>query len=206
MYNTHNIAMAKNHEINVKKLKRVSYKDITKDSDPIIREISNDVPYPLQKDDKRILSQMIDYVRSSQNPEQAKKFNLRPAYGISAIQLGYPKKLIYVRIENEFGGKPEEFALVNPKIIWESENKSYLESGEGCLSVDREHKGYVLRHSQVKIRAIDNFTEREVEIEAKGLTAIVLQHEMDHLLGILFYDRINKLNPFLVPKEALKIK
>ncbi len=197
--------MAKD-QINLKKINRIEYKDIIKDNNPLIREISHDVPFPLTKEDRLLMNQMIDYVRSSQDPKEAAARNLRPAYGISAIQVGQPKKLIYIRIENEYGSAPEEFALVNPYIVYESPMKSFLSSGEGCLSVDNDHKGFVVRNHQIKIRAIDYFTDREIEIDAKSLTAIVLQHEMDHLLGILFYDRINKLNPYNANKDWVKIE
>lgn len=194
-----------NRKINTNKLKRINYTDIIKDTSPIIREISHDVPFPLDKENREIINQMVDYVRSSQNAEEVKIRNLRPAYGISAIQLGHKKKMIFVRIESEYGGEPEEFALVNPKIIEQSSKKAYLAAGESCLSVDEEHPGYILRSYSIKLHAVDYFTNREVEIDARGLTAIVFQHEMDHLLGILFYDRINKLNPFNVEQKAIKI-
>ncbi len=181
--------------INTNKLIRISYNDIVKDDNPILREVSQDVIWPLSKTDLQIMNQMIDYVRSSQDHNEAKTRNLRPAYGISAVQIGHLKKMMYIRIENNQGFEPEEFALINPRIIETSEKKGALSSGEGCLSVDREIEGYVVRPYTVKIIAIDHFTDREVEIEAHGLTAIVLQHEMDHLSGIMFYDRINKLNP-----------
>ncbi|NOQ50212.1 MAG: peptide deformylase [Mycoplasmataceae bacterium] len=195
------------NKINTKKLKRIEPKDIIQDDNPIIRKISFDIPFPLSKEDKTTMNQMVDYVRSSQDKDETKKRSLRSAYGISAVQIGKPKKMLFVRIENKFGGEAEEFALVNPKIIKSSTKKSFLDSGEGCLSVPREYDGYVLRSSSVIINAIDYFSEREVEIEANGLTSIVLQHEMDHLMGILFYDRINKLNPWAMnDKTAIKIK
>ncbi len=197
--------MAKENKIKIKDEHRVTIDDVIKDDNPLIREISFDVPYPLTKEDALIMNQMIDYVRSSINPDEAEARNLRPAYGISAIQLGYPKKMMFIRIESDYDEKVEEFALVNPKITFTSENKSYLKDGEGCLSVENDHNGYVMRPYKVKIVAIDYFTDREIEIEAKGLTSIVLQHEMDHLKGVLFYDRINKLNPFNVDKKAIKI-
>ncbi len=192
-------------DINVNKLARISYDDIIKDDNPVLREVSQDVMWPLSKEDLRIMNQMIDYVRSSQNHNEAKARKLRPAYGISAIQLGHAKKMMYIRIENNQGFEPEEFALINPKIVETSDKMSALTSGEGCLSVDYEVEGYVARPNSVKIIAIDHFTDREVEIEAYGLTAIVLQHEMDHLLGILFYDRINKLNPNKLNPNVKKI-
>lgn len=192
-------------KVKLREADRINVDNIIKDDNPVLREISFDVPYPLMKEDKRIMHQLIDYVRSSINEDERVKRNLRPAYGLSAIQLGHRKKLLFVRVENEFGGLPEEFALVNPKITEKSSRYSYLDGGESCLSVDDNHKGNVNRHYMIKIVAIDYFTDREVEIEAKGLTAIVLQHEMDHLLGILFYDRINKLNPYFIKKGAIKI-
>ncbi len=200
VYNSINNMAKKN--INTNKLIRISYKDIIKDTDPRIREVSEDVSWPLSKADLTIMNQMIDYVRSSQDPVEAKERNLRPAYGISAIQIGHAKKMMYIRIENNQGFEPEEFALINPRIIETSDKKAALSTGEGCLSVDTDIDGYVARPSSVKIIAIDHFTEREVEIEAFGLTAIVLQHEMDHLSGILFYDRINKLNPMKIDSSV----
>ena len=197
--------MSNNRKINTKKLNRISYSDIIKDDNAIIREVSKDVIWPLSKGDLTIMNQMIDYVRSSQIPEEEEKRELRAAYGISAIQLGHPKKMMYVRLENNQGFEAEEFALINPKIISSSTKKGALKEGEGCLSVIRKIDGYVVRSFSIKIIAIDHFTEREVEIEAYGLTAIVLQHEMDHLSGIMFYDRINKLDPKKVASNVTLI-
>lgn len=182
-------------DINTKNLIRISYKDIVKDDNPVLRKVSEDALWPLSKEDKTVMNQMIDYVRSSQNEAEAKERGLRPAFGISAVQLGHPIKMMYIRIENNQGFEPEEFALINPRITETSDKKAALSTGEGCLSVDVDVPGYVVRSNSVKLLAIDHFTDREVEIEAFGLTAIVLQHEMDHLSGIMFYDRINKLNP-----------
>jgi len=151
------------------------------------------------------MNQMIDYVRSSQDPVEAKERKLRPAYGISAVQIGHPLKMTYIRIENDQGFEAEEFALVNPKIVSQSKKMAAFKNGEGCLSVDIEIPGYVVRPYSVKVIAIDHFTEREVEIEAHGITAVVLQHEIDHLSGIMFYDRINKLNPNKIDQKITKL-
>ena len=88
-----------------------------------------------------------------------------------------------------------EFMLVNPKIVSRSVQPAYLESGEGCLSVENEHRGYVVRNARVTIRAFDLVQNQDVEIRARGYIAIVLQHELDHMDGILFYDHINKKEP-----------
>lgn len=193
-------------KINTKKLALLTPDSIITDSNPLLREISYDVSFPLSKKNKLIMNQMIEFVRASQNKKQAKERGLRPAFGLSAIQIGEPIKIIYIRIEgNSSKDEAEELALINPEIISESKQKSYLKTGEGCLSVERDYDGYVLRSYEVVIRAIDYFTDREIEIKSKGLTAIVLQHEIDHLKGILFYDRINFLDPYKITSDAIRI-
>ncbi len=196
--------MKKEKSVKLKDSEKIKYKDIVKDSNPVLREVSKEVEYPLTKENRLIMKKMIDYVRTSQDETDNKEY--RPAYGISAIQLGFPKKLFYIRIVDDLRDTFEEYALINPEIISKSEEKAFLDSGEGCLSVDEEYKGYVYRPNRIVIRAIDYFSDREIEITAKGLISIVMQHEYDHLLGILFYDRINKLDPFFKIKNAIKIK
>ena len=65
----------------------------------------------------------------------------------------------------------------------------------GCLSVDEEHRGYVYRDFKIVVKAYNDLTGKEEHITARGYDAIVLQHEIDHLNGVLFYDHIDKLNP-----------
>ena len=88
-----------------------------------------------------------------------------------------------------------QYMLANPKIVSRSVQNAYLESGEGCLSVVEEHDGYVVRSARVKVTGYDLLTDRNVTIRARGYLAIVLQHEIDHFSGILFYDHINKDDP-----------
>jgi peptide deformylase len=194
------------NKLKTKNMNRITMEDVIKEGSPILREISDDVALPISKEDRNTLNQMIDYVRSSQNPEEAGLRNLRASVGLSAIQLGIPKKLVYVRAINSQNIVIDEFALINPKITFKSDKTCYIEGGEGCLSVDDDkYKGNVSRHHVIKVEAIDFFTDRLVEIEAKGFTSIVLQHEIDHLHGIMFFDRINKLDSNYVPKNAIKI-
>ncbi|MCX5775936.1 MAG: peptide deformylase, partial [Firmicutes bacterium] len=94
---------------------------------------------------------------------------------------------------------------VNPRIIASSVKKAYLSGGEGCLSVDGDHPGYIYRSNKVTIKAFDVLQEKDIEIVAHGYEAIVLQHEIDHLDGILFYDRINKLDPLKKDENAIEI-
>lgn len=176
---------------------------IIKDDNKLIREKSLDVTIPVSDEDRAILMQMLKYVDDSTVEEIAEKENLRPAVGISAIQIGVPKKMTAILLKDGEGNKICEYALVNPKIISNSIEKTYLESGEGCLSVPEDHKGYVMRSARVKVRAYDLLQEKEIIIKADGYLAIVLQHELDHFKGILFYDHINKNDPFHIEPDAL---
>ena len=179
---------------------------IIKDDNSLVRTRSQDVVLPICKEDHDLLMDMLKYVDDSTNEEIAERENLRPAVGISAIQLGIPKKLTAVIIKDEEGNEICKYGLVNPKIVSESVQKTYLKAGEGCLSVVDEHEGYVYRAKRIKVKAYDILQEKEIEIKAEDYIAIVLQHEIDHFKGTLFYDRINKANPFYEDPEATVIE
>ncbi|MCR5372099.1 MAG: peptide deformylase [Solobacterium sp.] len=172
---------------------------IIKDTDPFIRRKSEPVPLPLSEEDRSLLQDMYMYVKNSTDPEIAERDNLRPAVGISAIQVGVPKRMTAVIVRDTDKNDQEvvyEYMLVNPRIVSKSLQKAYLESGEGCLSVAKVHEGYVVRSARVTVKAYDALTDREISIRARGYLAIVLQHELDHFEGVLFYDHINKENPW----------
>ena len=191
------------------KIMLINNDTIIKDTDPLIREKSELVSLPLSKEDETLLRDMLQYVKDSTDEEKAKKFNLRPAVGISAIQVGVKKRMCAVAFdETDKDGNvvKYEFMLVNPKIISRSVQPAYLESGEGCLSVENEHQGYVVRNARVTIRAFDLVQDQDVEIRARGYIAIVLQHEMDHFNGTLFYDHINVTNPWQEIPDAKVIE
>ena len=184
----------------------INNETIIKDSNPLIREKSKDVTFPLSQEDKDLLMEMHKYVYESTIDEIAEEKNLRPAVGISAIQVGVPKKMTSIIIKDSEGNVKVEYALINPKIVSNSVEKSYLKSGEGCLSVVKDHEGYIYRSARVKVKGYDLLTEKEVEIKASGYLAIVLQHELDHFKGILFYDHINKKDPFFEDPNAICIE
>lgn len=184
---------------------RFNYEQIVKDSNPVIREKSAAVPVPMNEEDKALLLAMLDYVRDSQDAELAEANNLRPAVGIAAIQLGIPKKLLAVVVPKD-EEEDYEFALANPKLISESVQKAYLKNGEGCLSVEEEHEGIVPRAARIKVKGYDLLRDEEIVITASGYLAIVLQHEMDHFNGTLFYDRINQNNPWQEIPDAKVIE
>lgn len=169
-------------------------KNIILDTNPLLRKKSVDVTLPLSKEDEKLLDDMMEYLENSQDEELAKKYDLQPGVGLAAPQLGILKKMFVVLTYDEKGNL-HKYALVNPQIISTSVAKCYLASGEGCLSVANNHPGYVKRYLKVKMKAYDHISKKNVLLSLKGYVAIVLQHEYDHLFGILFYDHINKNNP-----------
>ena len=184
---------------------KITVKDIIHDSDPRIRLKSKKVELPLNAEDRELLEAMITYVRNSQDDEIAQQEDLQPAVGIAAIQLGVAKKMIAIVVpdeEDETGETNIEYALVNPRIISESVQNSYLEGGEGCLSVPETRPGHVFRHARVRVRAYDMLSDQEVTIKAEGFLAICLQHEIDHLSGVLYFDHIDSKNPWKEDKNA----
>lgn len=182
---------------------KITNKNIIKDTDnSLIREKSFDVKLPLSNEDKELLEGLLTYVKNSTNEEIAKKDDLSPAVGIAAIQTGVQKKLLAVVLRDENDKIVYQYALANAKIISYSVEPAYLFGGEGCLSVAGEHKGYVYRHRRIKVRAYDLLQDKEVIIKASDYLAIVLQHEIDHFNGILFYDHIDQKDPFHIDEKA----
>ncbi|HAM31195.1 MAG TPA: peptide deformylase, partial [Erysipelotrichaceae bacterium] len=106
---------------------KITLDTIISDHDPKIREKSEKVALPLSAEDRQLLEAMLTYVRDSQNEEIAERENLRPAVGIAAIQVGVPKQMLAVVCPDPDNEEENiEFALVNPKIISESVQNSYL--------------------------------------------------------------------------------
>lgn len=184
---------------------KLNYDHIIKDNDTRIREKSTVVPLPLNKEDEATLLDLLTYVRDSTDPDKIEVENLRPAVGIAAVQIGVLKQMIAIVIQED-EDTAIEYALVNPKIISHSVQNSCLKGGEGCLSVEELHEGYVYRHARITVKGYDLLQDKEVKIRAKGYLAIVLQHEIDHFNGILYYDHINKQDPWIEDPEAVVIE
>lgn len=183
---------------------RITINNIVKDDDPLLRQKSSEVNLPLTKEEIQLLEDMLTYVKDSTDEELAEKYGLRPAVGIAAVQVGVLKKMLAIVIHD--GDETIEHALVNPKIISHSLQKSYLKGGEGCLSAACEHEGYVPRAARITVEGFDAIKNEEVRFRARGYEAIVLQHEMDHFQGIMFYDHINKQDPFKEIENAIVIE
>jgi peptide deformylase len=122
-----------------------------------------------------------------------------PGIGLAAIQVGVPKRVIVMDIARE-GEAPAPRFFVNPEILWASEETAPYE--EGCLSVP-EIYDEVERPAQVKLRYM-NYAGQTVEEDAEGLFAVCIQHEMDHLDGVLFIDHLSRLKREQAVKKVKK--
>lgn len=179
-------------------------KDIILDNNPLLRQKSVDVTLPLSKEDEKILNEMMEYLENSQDEEKSIELDIQPGVGLAAPQIGVLKKMFVVLTTDE-KGELHKYALVNPQLISHSVAKTYLSGGEGCLSVPEGHEGYVKRYQKIKMKAYDHISKQEVLLTLKGYVAIVLQHEYDHLFGVVYYDHINKNNPFDVSDGSTAI-
>ncbi len=178
--------------------------DVIREGHPTLRKIADEVPSQPSEEDKKILTEMMEFVINSQDPILSEKYGLRPGIGIAAPQINISKRMIAVHVHDK-QDKLYSYALFNPKIISHSIEQSYLVHGEGCLSVDRDIKGIVPRYARVKVKGM-TLDGEEVLIKLRGLPAIVFQHEIDHLNGIMFYDHIDKKEPLKVPENAIPIE
>jgi peptide deformylase len=181
----------------------LTMEDIIRDGHPTLRKVAEDVLLPPSEEDKEILASMMEFVQNSQNPEIASKYGLRPGIGLAAPQINVSKKMIAIHVRDEKDNL-YSYALFNPKIISHSVEKSYLSAGEGCLSVDESIPGFVPRFARITVKAID-LEGKELKLRLKGLPAVVFQHEIDHLHGIMFYDHINKQDPYHRPENSIEI-
>ncbi|MGE3876852.1 MAG: peptide deformylase [Parvibaculaceae bacterium] len=122
-----------------------------------------------------------------------------PGIGLAAVQIGVPQRLVVIDIAKE-GEEKQPFFLVNPEITWSSEEESDYE--EGCLSIP-EFFDMVTRPKEIKVRYLDRKGEAQERL-CGGVLATCVQHEIDHLNGVLFIDYISKLKRDRVVKKFVK--
>jgi peptide deformylase len=182
----------------------LTMEDIIRDGHPTLRKVAEEVTLPPSEEDKQLLSSLLEYVINSQNAEIAAQHSLRPGIGLAAPQINVSKRMIAVHLTDD-KGTLYSYALFNPKIISHSIEKAYLQSGEGCLSVDEAIPGYVLRHARITVKGI-NLSGEVVKLRLKGIASICFQHEIDHLNGIMFYDNINQQDPLKPIEGAIAIE
>ncbi len=173
--------------------------DILDEKDKRLRMISKDATFPLNKEYKKLIQRAIDELTYSQIEEYEKKYNLRPGMGLAFPQLGINERIIIIVHEVE-EATFDNYVVINPKIVSYSEEMIAADAGEGCLSVNRDVEGHVPRHARVTIEGFDE-DGNKIRIRAREELSIAFQHEIDHLNGILFYDRIDKNKPFYTEDE-----
>ncbi|MCI8446280.1 MAG: peptide deformylase [Bacilli bacterium] len=173
--------------------------NILDEKDPHLRKISENVIFPLTKEEKDLIQRMVDHLTFSQIEEYEKKYDLRPGMGLAFPQLGINKRIIVIVYEVD-EETFENYVFINPKIISYSSEMIAAEAGEGCLSVNREIEGHVPRHARVTVEGFDE-NGNKIKVRAREDLALAFQHEIDHLDGILFFDRIDKKKPFYKETE-----
>ena len=166
----------------------MSIRDIIIEPDPILRKKST----TLETVDDSIRKILDDMLQTMYNA---------PGIGLAAVQIGILKRLIVIDVSKKEEEKKPLF-LINPEITYQSEETSIYE--EGCLSLPG-HFAEIERPAKCKINYID-YQGKKAELEAEGLLSTCVQHEIDHLNGILFIDYLSKLKKGMIIKKLKKQK
>ena len=163
-----------------------------------IREILT-VPHPVLKQVSQPVDKVDDELRALMDDMLETMYDA-PGIGLAAVQIGVPKRVIVMDLSREGEDKAPQF-FVNPEILWKSDELAPYE--EGCLSVP-EIYDEVERPARVKLRYL-NYQGEQVEEDAEGLLAVCIQHEMDHLEGVLFIDYLSRLKREQAVKKVKKL-
>jgi peptide deformylase len=193
----------------LKQEQHMSIRDIIHLPDPVLREVSK----PVERIDTDLLRLLDDMLETMYDA---------PGIGLAGIQIGVPRRIVTIDIgepeddepsadvdestpegrkEARKKRKPQPFFLINPKVLWSSGDRSVYE--EGCLSIP-EYYAEVERPAAVKVSYLNRDGKEQV-LDADGLMATCLQHEIDHLDGKLFIDHISRLKRDMVIKKFTKI-
>ena len=154
--------------------------------DPVLRQVSKPIER-VDTDLKRLADDMLETMYDA------------PGIGLAAIQIGVPRRMLVIDISRE-GEEKQPQVFINPEIIKSSDERSVYE--EGCLSIP-DYYAEVERPATVTVKYLDR-DGKEQTTEADGLLATCLQHEIDHLNGVLFIDHISRLKREMVIKKFTK--
>ena len=166
----------------------MSQRKIVIEPDPILRKKSENLE-KVDNELRLLLDDMLETMYAA------------PGIGLAAVQVGILKRLIVIDISKDKEKKNPIF-LINPEIIFKSKKTSIYE--EGCLSLPG-HFAEIERPAECQIKFID-YTGKEKELNATGLLATCIQHEVDHLDGVLFIDYLSKLKKDMIVKKLIKHK
>jgi len=166
----------------------MALREILTEPNTILREKSL-VVEKVDKDLQQLMDDMLDTMYAA------------PGIGLAAIQIGVPKRVIVLDISSK-GEQKNPMYFVNPEIIEKSLNNSTYE--EGCLSVPGQF-AEINRPDKCHVKYLDYYGQPK-EIKAEGMLATCIQHEIDHLEGILFIDHLSKLKKSMIVKKLSKHK
>ncbi|MDX3926588.1 MAG: peptide deformylase [Shinella sp.] len=154
--------------------------------DPLLRQVSSPIE-AVNDDVRKLADDMLETMYDA------------PGIGLAAIQIGVPRRMLVLDVSKEEEGK-QPLVFINPEIVSSSEARSVYE--EGCLSIP-DYYAEVERPAEIEVRYVDRDGKQQT-IKADGLLATCLQHEIDHLNGVLFIDYISKLKREMVIRKFTK--
>ena len=166
----------------------MAIKTIITEPNKILRQVSNSVEH-VRNEEQKLMDDMLETMYAA------------PGIGLAAIQIGIPKRVIIMDIYRE-KEKKNPLYFVNPEIVWKAnENLTYE---EGCLSVPNQF-AEIDRPKECHVKYLDYYGEPQL-LKAQGLLATCIQHEIDHLEGVLFIDYLSKLKKTMIIKKLSKQK
>ena len=166
----------------------MAIKTILTEPNKILRQISNPVDH-VGEEEQKLMDDMLETMY------------VAPGIGLAAIQIGIPKRIIVMDISREKENK-NPLHFVNPEIAWKADEDIIYE--EGCLSVPNQF-AEINRPKECHVKYLDYFGQPQL-LKAEGLLATCIQHEIDHLEGILFIDYLSKLKKTMIIKKLSKQK
>lgn len=161
--------------------------DIINVPDPLLKTVSSPIDR-VDADVQKLLDNMLETMYAA------------PGIGLAAIQVAVPKRVIVLDTTPEDAEERQPLFLVNPEVTWESEERNIY--SEGCLSVP-EHYADVERPASVRVKYLD-YNGEMCEDLMEGLTATCVQHEIDHLNGVVFIDYLSRLKRNMIIKKVQK--
>ena len=166
----------------------MAIKTILTEPNKILRQISNPVDH-VGEEEQKLMDDMLETMYAA------------PGIGLAAIQIGIPKRIIIMDISREKENK-NPLHFINPEIVWKADEDIIYE--EGCLSVPNQF-AEINRSKECHLKYLDYFGQPQL-LKAEGLLATCIQHEIDHLEGILFIDYLSKLKKTMIIKKLSKQK
>ena len=166
----------------------MAIKTILTEPNKILRQISNPVDH-VGEEEQKLMDDMLETMYAA------------PGIGLAAIQIGIPKRIIIMDISREKENK-NPLHFINPEIVWKADEDIIYE--EGCLSVPNQF-AEINRPKECHVKYLDYFGQPQL-FKAEGILATCIQHEIDHLEGILFIDYLSKLKKTMIIKKLSKQK